>query len=262
MPLRLEVISTDPAVREKRKEAADRTLEKFADKLPDLTLLVFLDDRDDPDVKRVYGTARGVAGPIRANSPTIRWLVDPTSGAERNPRDDYGIYLHDSTCSDEVALTMTLAHELQHFFQYGFKRRLWAESNLIHMLPWEIQKREHLNWPDIPHEREARIVAKYVASEICGRGAVESYIDRLISETHKRCSDGIVGKDQTLMELDDLKFSRELASSSVDYDLGAGVRALFQRLRPYRHELEDALRRKKDCRDYKSVDLSRYFDVP
>ena len=68
-------------------------------------------------------------------------------------------------------MTMTFADELQHFVQYGFTRRLWAEGGLISRLPKEVIEMEELNWPDIPHEREARIVAKRVGVKL--RGAEE-----------------------------------------------------------------------------------------
>jgi len=34
-----------------------------------------------------------------------------------------------------------------------------------------------LSWPDIPNERDARIVAKRVAEELCGKSEVRDYIN-------------------------------------------------------------------------------------
>jgi len=87
---------------------------------------------------------------------------------------DHGIYVRRGTCSDETALAMTFGHELQHFVQYGFKREFWAGGKLSRELSRQfprIQEKERLNWPDIPHEREARIVAKRIGVDLCGRDA-------------------------------------------------------------------------------------------
>ncbi len=230
-------------MKESRKLAAERVLQEFDGKLPDLKLLAFFDDRDDPDVKRDYGLAnRGISGPIKANSPTMRWLIDPLSGEPRRVRDDYGIYLHGSACADETALIMTFAHELQHFVQYGFRRRLWAESKLIRRLPKEVQEKEQLNWPDIPHEREARIVAKRVGVRLCGEDAVNRYIDRMIEEAEKRCIDQTVSESETKWEIEDLRFNQALDSEIPD-DLASGIKQIYRRLRPYRREFENALAR-------------------
>jgi len=261
MAVRLEVMSHDDVGKAKRKEAADRVLQKFDGQLPDLKLLAFFDDTDDADIKRDYGLAnRGISGPIKANSPTMRWLIDPLSGEVRRPYDDYGIYLHGSTCADETALTMTLAHELQHFVQYGFKRQLWAESRLIRKLPREVQEKEQLNWLDIPHEREARIVAKRVGVELCGEDAVTRYIDHMINEAQNRFTNRTIGESETKMEIEDLRFSKEFDDLSAPYDLATEMKRIFRRLKPYKQVIENVLREKRGCPDYKDLDLSAYFD--
>jgi len=254
-------MSCDAAEEAKRKTAAERVLQEFGGVLPNLRLLAFLDDRDDPDVRREYGTARGISGPIRRNSPTMSWLVDPLSGEVRRVLDDYGMYLHGSTCDDETALIMTFAHELQHFVQYGLKRQLWAVSGLIRRLPKEVQEKEQLNWPDIPHEREARIVAKRIGVRLCGEDAVNRYIDRMIDEAQKGGIDQTIGEGATKMEIEDLRFSRKL-DSEVSYDLAFGIEQIYRRLRPYKRDFESALEKMRNSvhrNDYEDVDLSPYF---
>lgn len=261
MPAKIEVISENVVVKEKRRETAERVLRKFDGRLPNLKLLAFFDDRDDPDVRRDYGLAnRGISGPIKDNSPTMRWLIDPLTQLQRRVRDDYGIYLHGTTCADETALIMTFAHELQHFAQYGLKRRLWAESRLIRRLPRGVQEKEKLNWLDIPHEREARIVAKRVGVELLSEDAVKGYIDRMISEAQQRCIDQTISVSETEMEIEDLKFSQKFDDLSIPYDLATETKAIFNRLRPYKQELENVLQQMRGCADYKDVDLSVYFD--
>jgi len=262
MAVTLEVMSHDAVAKAKRKAAAERVLQEFDGKLPDLKLLAFFDDGDDPHVRRDWGPAnRGISGPITAKSPTLRWLLDPL-GMPRRVRDDYGIYLHGSTCADEIALTMTFAHELQHFVQYGFKRQLCAGGRLIRSLPTDVQERERLGWLDIPHEREARIVAKKIGVELFGEDAVKGYIDRLIKETQQRCIDQTISQSEINAEIEDLRFSQKFDDLSVPYDLATEMKAIFRRLKPYEKELEDVLRQKRECPDYQDVNLSSYFGGP
>jgi hypothetical protein len=164
---------------------------------------------------------------------------------------DHGIYLYGSTCADETALTMTFAHELQHFIQYGFNRKLWAEGRLITFLPKEVIDIEGLNWPDIPHEREARIRAKRIGVELYGADAVNQYINRRISE------------NVNAQDVEDWRFSQNL-DPSIPYDLAIETKRIFQRLKPHRQAIEDVLQEMKtsDFKDeYKDIDFGDYFDA-
>jgi hypothetical protein len=106
-----------------------------------------------------------------------------------------------------------------------------------------------LNWPDIPNEREARIVAKRTAIKLCGADAVKQYIDRRISER------------VTPEDAEDWQFSQQV-DPLILYDLAAGTRQIYQRLKAYRRHLEDILNemRKDGDVDFKCLDLSEYFD--
>jgi hypothetical protein len=163
---------------------------------------------------------------------------------------DHGIYLYGSTCSDETGLVMTFAHELQHFVQYAFNRRLWAEGRLATNLPRALIEVIGLNWPDIPHEREARIVAKRIGVKLCGADTVSQYIDRRIN-----CG-------TTVSDTEDWRFIKQL-DPSISYDLSIETKRFFQRLSPYRQALVNRLRQFKENSansDYEEVDLSGYFD--
>ena len=273
MAVKVEVVSRDPAVKAERQEAAKRVLKKFEGKLPDLRLLAFFDDQDWNGVRRVPGAIErgsyfpikeggGIPAPARMANLIFVGVLSRQPGRAY----DHGIYLHGSTCADETALIMTFAHELQHFVQYGFKRKLWAESKLIRELPNGVQEKEQLNWPDIPHEREARIVAKRVVVRLCGEDAVNRYFDRMIDEAQKGCIDQTIGEGATkmeMMEIEDLRFSRKL-DSEIPYDLASGIEQIYRRLRPYKRDFESALEKmRRDLvhkNDYEDVDLSAYFD--
>ena len=279
MGVRVEVMSKDPAVKESRKLAAERVLQEFDGKLPDLKLLAFFDDSDWAELKSPQSLGLGNRGfYTRIDKNTFRgYLSLPRGLAEKifgtnlwvpdsERFFDHLIYLHGTASSSEVALAMVFAHELQHFVQYGFKRKLWAESKLIRRLPNEVQEKERLNWPDIPHERDARIVAKRVGVKLCGEDAVNRYVDRMIDEAQKRCINQMIGEGATkmeMMEIEDLRFSRKL-DSEIPYDLASGIEQIYRRLRPYRRDFESALEKmRRDSvhkNDYEDVDLSAYFD--
>lgn len=159
---------------------------------------------------------------------------------------DHVIYLYGSTCADEVGLVMTFSHELQHSVQYACNRELWAENLLTTKLAPEVYELEQLNWPDIPHEREARIVAKRTAIAIFGTDRVDTYIARKISE-----SSGV-------RDSEDWQFSRSV-DTSVPYDLAEGTKLIFRKLKPYRTELESILAAMRGDAAFKDIDLAKYF---
>src|SRR5260370_10622927 len=147
MTVTVNVKSYDAVVKAKREVAAQRVVQEFGSRLPNLRLLAFLDDEDWHELKLEYGTAsRGYYWPIKENRPKEPWplymtnfiFVDRSPSGEWRRVFDHGIYLHGSTCTDETSLTMTFAHELQHFVQYGFRPKLWAENRLITLLPKEL----------------------------------------------------------------------------------------------------------------------------
>jgi hypothetical protein len=138
---------------------------------------------------------------------------------------------------------MTLAHELQHFVQYGSTRKLWAENSLIPMLSRDVIVVSGLQWSDIPIEREARTVSKRIAEKLFDADRVARYIDIRIGRA-------LNAADQT-----DWKFVRGL-STSVPYDLESGTRSIYARLCPFRREIEELLKGLKDDPDFAPVDLN------
>jgi hypothetical protein len=257
MTVTIEVKSEHSTETAKRKTAANRVLEELGKELPDLKLLAFFDDCDWHDFKRELGHQnRGFYAPIKTDTfrgwiwpsyVTSKIFVSELWPVENDRFVDHVIYLYGSTCLSEVGLIMTFAHELQHFIQYGSKRKLWAEGQLIPRLPKELVESIGLNWPDIPHEREARIVEKRVAVKLCGTEAVKEYTDQ-------RIEDG-----SSVQEVEDWQFRQQLDPSSP-YDLEGETRLVFQRLRPHRQSLENVLRDMNCDADFRDLDLSTYFD--
>jgi hypothetical protein len=183
----LYVKSSDPGVRERREEIAFRVRDYFISNLPlpsQCRALCYLDDRDINWLRASWGgeANRGVHWPIRGQGlhdwPQDMWYtiapVDPVSGDVTWPYDSV-VYLHGRTCSVDIQLAMTLAHELQHFLQFGNLRQIWAINTLLAKLPY-LPTSDLSHWYHLPTEREARIIAKRVAVDIFGKPRVDEHI--------------------------------------------------------------------------------------
>ncbi len=249
MPLTLKVKSTDDVVKRQRETTAQRVIECF--RLPDRRLLCFLDDEEWQSIQDEAGVAnRGFYRLV--TSPDSFWLNAPLYIAERlfvhcQPAFDDFIYLHGSTCSSDVGLTMTLAHELQHAFQHSEQTQLWAANSVVLALSRTTISAMRLTWCDVPIEREARIVSKRIAEQLFGAELVRQHIDGKISEF------------VTPGDASDWECIRELATSTP-YDLARETKLFFPTLKDHRRELERALREcQSESPDFALVNLDALF---
>ena len=161
------------------------------------------------------------------------------------------VFLYGSTCANDVGLSMTLAHELQHTVQRSSVRHLWAANSLVNQLKKEVFDTLKMTWADIPIEREARIVSKHVAVQLFDEQRVTLYIEEKICE---HVSDGDFADWQFIHSI--------MPTDSVD--LLGGTRKLFQQIKDYRSELENALQRAREFNpeDFGDIDLAPFFTVP
>jgi hypothetical protein len=249
---KVEVRSRDSAVKKQRETAAWRVNKYFGKTLPPSRLLCFLDDDDSSNLRGERGLYKPICNIADFDGPLSRvkdWVYPSDRyGSPTRVIDDL-IYLHGRTCADEVGLTMTLAHEVQHAIQHSSVRELWAVNSLVHQLPSEVCNTLKLEWADIPIEREARIVERRAAVHLFDEKRVTNYIDKKIQE---HVSDGDVA---------DWKFLRNLKSSdSVDFVSGTLV--LFKRLELYRSELEDALQiaKRENDEDFGDIDIDAFLN--
>jgi len=247
MPVTLAVKSSDDVVKTRREAAAQRVVAYFGGQLPNRRLLCFLDDEEWQTLKDQYGIAnRGFYSP-RINTSDQHWQIAPEYVRESvsvEPFFDDFIYLHGSTCSNDVGLTMTFAHELQHFVQHGNTLGLWAANTLIPRLPESVINALGLTWCDVPHEREARIVSKRTAENLFGAEVVKRYINAKVAE--------FVTEDDAA----DWKCIRGLATSTP-YDLVRETALFFPRLRDYRADLECVLQHLYSDPDFKDLALGK-----
>lgn len=264
MPPTVVVKSNDEFVKKHTEGAASSVIAAFGDKLPEARLLCFFDDQDWMPFKESFGLAnRGFYGPIGPgafSNPSwpeyVKRIVlvdDPPSWILRQGF-DHIIYLHGSTSADELGLTMTFAHELQHFVQRANMLHTYAAGKLLLELlshwPEETSAAVGLkSWPDIPHERDAKIVAKRVVEKIFGEERTREFIDRKIASP-------VNAGDR-----EDWQFIQSIASGD-SYDLQNETRSLFQRLTPYKDDCKRILNlRVRHIPELKNVDLDELFIV-
>lgn len=251
------VASNDVDVATTRDALARRVVAHFGPSLPESTLLCLFDGTDWQALRNDRGNAnRGFYSWTKTLTDAECWdwpehlrkqifTDNPESGGKKSAFDNL-IYLHGSTSLTDTGLVMTFAHELQHFVQHGHQPKLWAESSVVTNLTREDIRALNLNSSHVPIEREARAVSKLVAEKLCGAEAVRRYIDGKIEEN--------VNPD----DVEDWKFVRGL-NASVPYALTRETRLLFQRLKGFRPQLNEALQlRKRDSGDpaFDLVDLN------
>jgi hypothetical protein len=88
------------------------------------------------------------------------------------------IYIRHDTCSDRVGCVITYAHELQHFMQHGHTPRLWSVNSALYHTLGKFEPRATAI--DIPIERQANIVSKRIAEQVCGTEAVRNFAEEQI----------------------------------------------------------------------------------
>jgi hypothetical protein len=88
------------------------------------------------------------------------------------------IYIRHSTCADMTGLVETYAHELQHFVQHVNAPRLVEVNNVLYESLKGLDQTAITS--NIPSERDANVVSKGVAEEVCGAEAVKAFAEQQI----------------------------------------------------------------------------------
>ncbi|HLM97698.1 MAG TPA: hypothetical protein VK335_00345 [Bryobacteraceae bacterium] len=223
----LKVISADETVKKQREDAAQRVIACFGNRLPDVRLLCFLDDEDWQDIMVDTGpTNRGFyKNPRQGGLHYPPHELMETLFIDGHFAFDRLIYLHGTTCSDTIGLTMTFAHELQHFVQeYCNTPEVWAQNqaavdSLRSVLSdCEVETLGIKCWSDVPVEHEANLVSKRITEELFGSDAVRRFIDMKIAQS------------TTSQDTANLNCIKELVVTSIAYDLASETKLLFRRL--------------------------------
>lgn len=235
MELDIEVAGWDNGIREQRRDVVRRVIETFGTMLPERRLLIYLDDADCQNLKLSLGIAnRGIHFPVKDSTvrqiqipvPMYLLLDERLSDGATAFNYDNAIYIHNSTCQHEVGLTMTLAHEFQHFIQYGCHRRAWAANSLAANLSRETFQALGFTWADIATEHEARLVSKRAAEQLFGHQRVQEFIEIRASQPANSA------------DADDWAFVKAI-DVTAPFDLEAETRQMYQRIAAHKQELTD-----------------------
>ena len=234
MPAKICVKSMDEDQKQARRASAERVVAEFGNAVPGKRLLCFFDDEDCEVFKDFAGPANrgfytvingGIPGGANCPEYIARELLVDDGSWVRKRAFEHFIYLHGSVCEDSVGLTITFAHELQHFIQTVRSPIAASASRLALAMRKETSNPPDWNdWFCFPHEREARIVAKRIAFTIIGREDVEEYIVRRIS---KAVND---------VDLRDWEFIQGIEPAET-YDFPAATREAYRYLGPFRDGL-------------------------
>jgi hypothetical protein len=250
MPATVTVKSSDDAVRKHREELAHRVIAQFGDSLPDSPLLCYLDDEDWPAFRGPGMAAnRGVRRDAFAHG--LLSYVPPSLNCSQF---EAFIYLHGSTCSSDLALAMTLAHELEHYVQHAKMKNLWAANTVAFLALRHMERAEFeglgLRTCDIPHEREARIIAKQIGEKLFGADAVGKHIETKITER------------LTEQDASDWDCIRGLVASAP-FDLATETERFFPKLKRCSSALHRVLRDvQRNDPDFEGVHLDELLEGP
>lgn len=257
MPMEPSIVAEgwDEAVVKHRRAVAQRVIAAFGSPLPELRVLIYLDATDCGNLRAMRGGAnRGIHFPVKVRSvreyrlpiPMYLLLDERLTDGVVTFAFDSAIYIYNSTCLNEVGLTMTLAHEFQHFMQYGFKRRAWAANMLAMNLSLQTIRTLGFTWADIATEHEARIVSKRIAERLCGPERVREYIELRKSQP----ADADDANDWAFVQAIDV---------SREFDLELETQKMYRRIKPHRQEITDRLLEALGDPDFADLGLMEFF---
>jgi hypothetical protein len=167
---------TNVAEQARKMTVCEAVIGRFAGKTHAGTAICLIDSEDCVKLKQCIGLVnRGLHKQLDRDDQYwipefFHHVVWPTDGESF----DSVIYVHGSTAGDDIGLTLTLAHELQHFVQTANDEAMMRVNDEI--------KQFATAWSDIPIERDARIVAKRVAEEIYGDEDVKQYLEKRVKD--------------------------------------------------------------------------------
>jgi hypothetical protein len=215
-----------------------RVLAEF--RLPPLRLYCYFAETDDPYLRRKNGKYyRGFHISIEGRSELPEYLSDcffhpfnPFGNEEVTWENtvsfDNLIYVAPRTCLDPTACVLTFAHELQHFMQYGYSKKVWAVNCILYNHIVRFDPFTPRTTIDIPHERDANIVSKRIAEEICGIEAIRIFAEEQVKEFEAlaRSGDEVAASEKVRWE-----FFRDVPSSTT-FNMLAETISLVDKFKP------------------------------
>ena len=171
-----------PELRAKLRPRCNKVLKQFP-KLPPLRLLCYFDNDNPEWLQRQYGQFAGIHVPVMGGGVWPRYVeehfFDYSTGEVAF---DNLIYIPRTKYAQEkVSFVIIFAHEVQHFVQWGYSRKVAEANTLLLQNLGSFDPMTELKPWGLPNNREAMIVAKRVAEAVCGIDAVRDFIDAQIA---------------------------------------------------------------------------------
>ena len=184
----LEFKSTD--LRTKLRVLCDQVLKQFQH-LPSLRLLCYFDDENPELLQKQFGQFAGIHTPLIGAGTWPGYISEHFFDSDGEFAFDNLIYVPKTIhVLEEISFVIVFAHELQHFVQWGFARKIYQANALLFQNLLSFDPRTNAKTWDIPSNREAMIISKRVAKALFGGEAVERYMNKQIIESdtsHNTC---------------------------------------------------------------------------
>jgi hypothetical protein len=166
---RVELVFKTDDLESDRKATCLRVLDQF--QLPDLRLLCYFDDENPESLRPLGEFLCGLHAPVLGSGDLF--LPSYVNGCFFNYssgdiRFDNLVYLCGRATATDTGTVITLAHEIQHFVQYGKMRKIATANTLLYQNLRSFEPELNAKPWDIPAEREAMIVSKRIAENLLG----------------------------------------------------------------------------------------------
>ena len=206
-----------PNLEAKLKPWYEEALAQF-EHLPYLRLLCYFDSENPEWLQRLYGDYAAIHTPIIGGGPWPQYV-------ERYFLDRHGDFAFDNLiyvprtafAQQKVSFEIALAHELQHFMQWG---KVLEANNLLYQNLASFDPLTQIKPWGLPHNRDALIVAIGVAKAVCGPEAVREFIDTQVADGREK---GNISKQQMWT------WASRILLSPAPYDMRADTDRLVQR---------------------------------
>jgi len=167
-----------PELEDRLRSTCDEVLQNF--RMSSLRLLCFFDDANPKHFDDLWGENHyGFHTPV-IGSGTWPAYVESLLVTYAGIAYDNMIYLNGRACASAVGAAITFAHELQHFMQYSWDRKVWAANNLIYQMFWQGLPTTVKPW-EIPFEQDTNRVSKRIAEGLFGAIAVNRHVEEHIA---------------------------------------------------------------------------------
>lgn len=210
-----------------REPLCKRVLSRFQ-QLPVYKLLCYIDDEIPsylPALDYLPATSRAFSGlhvPIRGGGNWPHHVQEWFYTSEHEFAFDNLIYIPGTKhATDPVTFVMILAHEFQHFVQYGESETAWKVHDILFRNVGRFDP-SAMVW-DIPDERDAMIVSKGVTEDEFGTQAVQQLMEREIDDANTNRN---ISKKEVWTFLSGL-------SSAVVYNWREETSRLVEKYRPH-----------------------------